>query len=571
MKHLKEYLSITMTVAMSVAAMPAEARVKLPQVLSSGMIVQREAPVRLWGTADPGEPVSVKVTDSRKKPVGSRKGVTTVAGDDGKWSLELPALKAGGPYTFTINDVTLDDVLSGDVFICSGQSNMELPVSRVTDMFADEIAAYSSNEVRQYYVPREVEFHKPLEDTKAAAWKPATQDNVMRFSALGYFFAKDLNARTGVPVGIISANWGGTPVESWISEESLQAFPRAINEKRIYEDDAYRESVKKVEGQNYAHWNAALYAGDPGLHGEKMWYAPDFDDSGWAVVDIVKGTMTDGTVTGDDLHNGWSGNKWASDGLNPINGSHWFRKNVTLTAEQAEKPAVLRLGCIIDADSVYVNGTFVGTTSYQYPPRIYNVPAGVLKEGTNNVTVRLFSQNGSGSFVPEKPYKLLLGNGEEVSLEGDWRYHLGAPMVHGPGMEFWCYKPTVLYNSMIHPLVNLPVAGVVWYQGESNVSRRNEYGALLTTMIADWRKAFADKTMPFYIVELADYLHPADKAGRAAWAEMRKVQAGVAESVPGAVLIHNSDLGEWNDIHPLDKKTLGGRVADAVTARNDKK
>lgn len=571
MNYLKEYLSITVALAMSSAALPVDARVQLPQVLSSGMIVQREAPVRLWGTAEPGESISVKVTDKKNKPVGQRKGVTTVAGDDGKWTIELPALKAGGPYTVTINDVTLDDVLSGDVFLCSGQSNMELPVSRVTDMFADEIASYSSNEVRQYYLPREVEFHTPLEDTKPAAWKPATQDNVMKFSALGYFFAKDLNERTGVPVGIISSNWGGTPVEAWISEESLKPFPRAINEKRIYEDDAYRAHIKKVEGENYAHWAAALYAGDPGLHGEKKWFDPSLDDSGWATVDIIKGTVTDGTVTGDDLHNGWSGNSWASDGLNAVNGSHWFRKNVNLTAAQASGPAVLRLGCIVDADSVYVNGTFVGTTSYQYPPRIYNVPAGVLKEGDNNVTVRLFSQNGRGSFVPEKPYKLILGNGDEKSLEGEWRYRLGAPMVHGPGMEFWCYKPVVLYNSMIHPLVKLPLAGVVWYQGESNVSRRNEYGALLKTMIADWRGAFGDQELPFYIVELADYLHPDDKAGRAAWAEMRKVQAKVAEETPDAVLIHNSDLGEWNDIHPLDKKTLGGRVADAVTLRNGKK
>lgn len=571
MNQLKEYLSITVALAMTAVAMPVEARVQLPQVLSSGMIVQREAPVKLWGTADPGETVLVKVTDSRKKTVGARKGVTVVAGDDGKWSVELPALKAGGPYTVTINDVTLDDVLSGDVLICSGQSNMELPVSRVTDMFADEIAAYSSNEVRQYYLPREVEFHAPLEDTKPASWKPCTPENVMKFSALGYFVAKDLNARTGVPVGIISANWGGTPVEAWISEESLEAFPRAVNEKRIYEDDAYRAHVKKVEGENYARWYGVLYDGDPGLHGDKKWYDADLDDSGWAVVDILKGTITDGTVTGEDLHNGWTGNQWASDGLNPVNGSHWFRKNVNLTAEQAGKPAVLRLGCIVDADSVYVNGTFVGTTSYQYPPRIYNVPAGVLKEGVNNVTVRLFSQNGKGSFVPEKPYKIILGNGDEVSLEGEWRYRLGAPMVHGPGMEFWAYKPTVLYNSMIHPLSKLPVAGVVWYQGESNVSRRNEYGPLLKTMIADWRKSFNDGSMPFYIVELADFMHPSDKRGRAAWAEMRKVQAEVADSTPDAVLIHNSDLGEWNDIHPLDKKTLGGRVVDAIVARSNKK
>ncbi len=564
MRLKKKYLTLAAAMVMALGAQEAEARVKLPQVLSSGMIVQRETPVKLWGMADPGEEIVVKVTTARNKTVGPKKGVTTVAGKDGRWQVEFPALKAGGPYTVTINDVKVDNVLSGDVFLCSGQSNMELPVRRVTDMFADEIASYSSETVRQFNVPSEVEFHRPLDDFKGGSWKPCTQDNVMNFSALGYFFAKDLNARTGVPVGIINSSWGGTPVESWISEESLaESFPRAINEKRIYENDAYRDHIKKVEGENYAQWNAALYAGDPGLHGTLKWYAPEFDDSSWALAHITKGTITGGGNSGDGIHNGWTRNSWASDGLNAINGSHWFRKDITLTASQAAKPAVLRLGCIVDADSVYVNGTFVGNTTYQYPPRIYTIPAGVLKEGVNNITIRLISQNGRGRFVPEKPYRLLLGD-EIVNLEGEWRYHLGAPMPHGPGMEFYCYKPTVLYNAMINPLVKLPVAGVVWYQGESNVSRRNEYAPLLKTMMADWRRAFDNPEMPFYIIELADYLHESDKNGRRAWAEMRRAQAAAAASTPGAVLIKNADLGEWNDIHPLDKKTLAGRVADAV-------
>ena len=228
---------------------------------------------------------------------------------------------------------------------------------------------------------------------------------------------------------------------------------------------------------------------------------------------------------------------------------------------------MLRLGCIVDADSVYVNGVFVGTTSYQYPPRIYNVPAGVLKEGKNNVTVRLFSQNGQGHFVAEKPYCLILGD-ERIDLTGNWRYNRGAAMTPGPGMVFYCYKPTVLYNAMIHPLINVPVSGVVWYQGESNVSRRNEYASLLETMMANWRDSMNNPELPFYIVELADFLHSSDKRGRASWAEMRKQQAKAAEDTPNAYLIPNSDLGEWNDIHPLNKKTLGNRVVKAVIAHD---
>lgn len=563
MNQSQKYLSIALA-TLTALSFSVDAKVKLPGMISSGMIVQREQPVKLWGTADPGEPINVKVTNSKNKSTGPRKGVDTTADSDGKWSIEYPALKAGGPYTITINDEVVNDVLSGDVFLCSGQSNMELPVGRVTDMFADEIASYENPSIRQIIIPQVVEFHKPLDDINPSQWKPVNAENVMSFSALAYFFAKDLYERTGVPVGIINSSWGGTPVESWISEKNLAEFPRALNIKRIYEDDGYRDRIKRLEGENYARWNATMYANDPGLQESVKWYDPNYDDSSWATTDLITGTMTDGTVTGDDRHNAWKGNdQWSNDGLNPVNGSHWLRKNVTLPASMAGKPGVIRLGCIVDADSVYINGKFVGTTSYQYPPRIYNIPEGLLKEGVNNVTVRVISQNGNPHFVAEKPYKIIVGD-QEVSLEGKWRYHLGTPMPAGPAMEFYCYKPTVLYNSMINPLINLPVAGAVWYQGESNVERRNEYRQLLKTMIADWREAFNDDDMPFYIVELADFLHPSDRRGRDAWAEMRKVQAQVADEVPGATLIKNSDLGEWNDIHPLDKKTLGKRVADAV-------
>lgn len=529
--------------------------VKLPHIISDGMVVQRDRPLTLWGSAAPGETVNIRVAK------GPKASVTADAA--GNWRAELPALKTGKTYSIEIGDKTVADVAVGDVLLCSGQSNMELPVNRVTDMFADEIAAYRNPSIRHFVVPKEFDFETERTDVSPTQWKSVDED-AMNFSALAYFTAKALNEKTGLPVGIINASWGGTPVEAWISEEQLSSFPLALNQKHIYDDAAYRDHIKKVEGENYAHWNATMWGADPGLHGDVKWYDPRFDDSGWTEVDLISGTFTDGTVTGDDLHNAWRGNdRWSNDGLNPVNGSHWLRKEIDLPASMSGKPGVIRMGCIVDADSVYVNGTFVGTTGYQYPPRIYNIPAGVLHEGKNNVTVRLISQNGNPHFVAEKPYKIIAGD-QSVSLEGKWRYHLGTPMPQGPGMMFYCYVPAVLYNGMISPVIKYPVKGTVWYQGESNVSRRNEYAPLLKTMIANWREASGDDGMPFYIVELADFLHPSDKGGRAAWAEMRKVQAEVADETPNAVLIHNSDLGEWNDIHPLDKKTLGQRVADAI-------
>lgn len=537
---------LSIMAAMTLGIMAMNAEVKLPQIISDGMIVQRDRPLTLWGTADPGEEVNVKVLKGKSAKV--------TADADGRWRAELPALKTGKTYTIEIGDKTVSNVAVGDVLLCSGQSNMELPVNRVTDMFADEIAAYRNADIRHFVVPKEFEFHGKRSDVSPTQWKSVDTD-AMNFSALAYFTARALNEKTGLPVGIINASWGGTPVESWISEEKLAAFPYYINQKKLYEDDTYRDEIKKQEWRNYSAWNSTIDANDPGLNGAQKYYSPDLDDSDWAETDLF---ATD----------------WAKGVSGPKNGSHWLRRTIDIDAAHAGKAATLRLGCVVDADSVWVNGKQVGFTSYQYPPRIYPIPAGLLKEGKNTITVRLISQNGTPHFVPEKPYKVIFGERpyavygqtlpDEISLEGKWRYRQGAPMQQGPDMMFYCYKPVVLYNAMIAPVISYPVAGAVWYQGESNVSRRNEYAALLKTMIADWREASGDADMPFYIVELADFLHPSDKGGRAAWAEMRKVQAQVADETPGAVLIKNSDLGEWNDIHPLDKKTLGDRVADAI-------
>ena len=513
----------------------AEAKVRLPSVLSDGMVLQRDMPAMIWGWADSGETFWIEWNGA---------GFMVTAKEDGCWSAELPATKAGGPYTLTVGDIVLNDILVGDVFLCSGQSNMELPVRRVTDMFADEVASYENEQIRHYIVPKVFDFNNPQEDTPESHWKKCTQENVMEFSALAYFFAKEIYRNTGVPVGLVNASWGGTPVEAWTSEEALKDFPKHINEKRLYEDSGYRDRIKQIEGENFHHWNTVLHEGDPGHHESPAWYEEDYDDSAWQIVDMFS-------------------REWGNDGLNPQAGSHWLRKDFTMPAESAGKAGILRLGCIVDSDSVYVNGYFVGTTGYQYPPRIYRIPAGVLHEGENNVTVRIISNGGQPSFVPEKPYKIIC-DGHEISLAGEWRYRQGSPMPKAPEMMFFCYKPVCLYNAMIHPIRNLRYSGVLWYQGESNVDRRNEYAALLTAMIGCWRESFNDSGLPFHIIELADFLHESDVEGRKAWAEMRQEQARAVQMNSNTVLIRNSDLGEWNDIHPLDKKTLGKRVADAV-------
>ena len=522
--------------ALMLSIFASEAAVRLPSVITDGMVIQRNEHVKIWGWADSGEEVTVN---------WKKEKVTATADESGRWIVTLSPSKAGGPYTMTIGDITINDILVGDVFLCSGQSNMELPVARVMDMFAEEVLSYENTQIRQLQIPQTFDFNTLQDDVPSTSWKPLTQENVMGFSALAYFYAKELYAATGVPVGIVHSSWGGTPVEAWTSEEALKdKFPQFINAKRIYEDEGYRDRIKQLEGEDFYRWNTSLDNGDPGLNGPVKWYAAELDDADWQTVDMFAKT-------------------WGNDGLNPIGGSHWLRKDVTVPAEWAGKEAIIRMGCIVDADSVYVNGHFVGNTTYQYPPRIYRIPAGVLKEGKNNVTVRVISNGGQPSFVQEKPYKIICGDAE-VSLEGTWKYRLGAPMPPAPSMMFFYYKPVCLYNAMIHPLKNMKFAGVLWYQGESNVTGRNIYAEQLLTMMNDWRKTFADEDLMFYIVELADFLHESDVEGRQAWAELRQQQAQAAERDANATLIRNSDLGEWNDIHPLDKKTLGQRAAKAT-------
>lgn len=515
-------------------ALTSEAKIKLPPLIANGMVLQREQPIKLWGNADSGETVKIKFHKAKYETKADAKGY---------WEVTLKPMKAGGPYTMTINEQTINNILIGDVFLCSGQSNMELMVSRVTDKYASEISSYENSNIRYIKIPYAYNFNQPETNIKPAEWKALSQKNVMGYSALCYFFSKLMYEKTKVPVGIINASWGGTPVEAWISEDGLKEFPLHLHKKALYESEELVKLIQTTERKHHYAWASELYRTDKGLHESTPWFSENYNDSSWDSVDMFSHT-------------------WSSNGWQPINGSHWFRKNIEVPASWTDKEAVLRLGCIVDADSVYVNGTFVGTTSYQYPPRIYKIPANLLKPGKNQVTIRLISNGGYPSFVKEKPYKLICG-AESISLEGNWKHRVGTRMPNSPQSTGFQNMPVGLHNGMIAPLKNYTFKGAVWYQGESNVGRWKEYASLLNAMMKDWRKTFHANQLPFYIIELADFLAPNDP-GRKAWAELRAQQAKAAQEDGNAVLIKNRDTGEWNDIHPLDKKTAAQRLVNAI-------
>ncbi len=535
------------------SAVAAGAVVRPAPWITSGMVLQRGQEVTLRGSADPGEafvisfPEATPLTEKGKK-AGK---INVTAGADGQWSATLPSLKAGGPYSVSLgDDVTLDDVMVGDVYLCSGQSNMELPVNRVMDKYSAEINATVNTKVRLLKVGLATSYDGPAAEVQTSGWKTLNKENAYDFSACAYFFAREMQARDPkVAIGVVEAAVGGSPIEAWMSREQLLAdgFTLPVSQLDINSDPEYRNAVEAYGKTAGDRWDKILAQKEAALNLD--WKAENFDDSKWETVDATS-------------------DSWGQSKVRSLNGAHWFRKTIEVSASQATLPAVLRLGAIIDADEVWVNGVRVGITYYQYPPRIYDIPQGTLHAGKNVIAVRLTSQNGRPTFVADKYRGIFFGgnrwlNGKNVSqldLDNEWKHFYAAAMPNRPGIPFFYYTPTVLYNAMVAPLAGCKFAGALWYQGESNVGREGEYAVMLNGMMSNWRTLFGNPQMKFVIIELADFEKPVGQWLR----DFQKMQREVAEADPHAALAEAHDLGEWNDIHPLDKKTVGVRAAEAM-------
>ncbi|MBO2011223.1 sialate O-acetylesterase [Hymenobacter negativus] len=525
----------------------ATAQVRLPRLVSNGMVLQRDRPVTIWGWAKPGEKLTVAFQ-------GKTYAATT--GSDGQWRVALPAMKAGGPYELNIkasNELSVKDIMVGDVWLCSGQSNMETPMLRLRDKFPDVIAQAANPRIRQYEVPLTYAFKGPRPDITGGKWIAADPQTVLQFSGVAYFFAKEINAKYQVPVGIIKDAVGGSPAEAWLSAEALKQFPKYEEQGAKYKDSAMVAGIRQREGAAVSDWYKQLYQADQGeARGQQKWSAPGYDASSWASMNVP--------------------GYWANQTpLGMVNGVVWFRKEVEVPAAMVGQPARLELGTLVDADSTYINGQLVGSTGYQYPPRKYEVKAGVLKPGKNVVTVRLISNGGRGGFTPEKNYQLSAG-GQTIDLRGPWQYKLGATSTPTPGTTTFQYQPGGLYNGMIAPVLPYAIKGVLWYQGESNTGHPQDYQALMTSLIADWRAHLQRPDLPFLYVQLANFMAVKPEPGESGWAGVRDAQRRTL-AVPNTGMAVISDVGEWNDIHPLDKQTVGHRLALAAqkVAYGDKK
>ncbi len=518
---------IALTLLLVTASSPlANASVKLPRLVSNGMVLQRDVPLKIWGWANPAEKITVNFLG---------KVYPTKADKNGNWMVTLPATPAGGPFRLKINEIELTDILIGDVWLCSGQSNMELPIRRVLDRYKQEIDKVNNPYIRQFRVPLRYEFRLAKTDYESGAWVPATPENILDFSAVAYFFAAELYRKNGVPVGLINSAVGGSPAQAWLSKNTLKKYPEYLQAAEQCANPAYVDSIKAVDNERSKNWHAELNRKDPGTG---RWSKPSTDISDWPEISLP--------------------GYWNEKNVTLKNGSVWFCKYFGLTEELAGEDATLRLGCIVDADSVFVNGHFVGNTTYQYPPRIYRVPGSILKAGQNRITVRVISQSGKGGFVPEKPYELRFAH-DTIDLSGDWHYQTGAEMPASQSQTFFQYKPGGLYNGMIHPLLNYRMKGAIWYQGESNTGKPQEYRQLFQDLILDWRSELSQPEWPFLFVQLANLGLPQMQPVESGWAEVRDAQRRALE-LPMTGMAVTFDIGEWNDIHPLNKKEVGRRL-----------
>lgn len=494
----------------------AFSEVKLPALVSNGMVLQRDIPVKIWGWANPSEKVTV--TFKGKK-------LRTIADASGNWICTLTATPAGGPYEIFINEKSVKDVLFGDVWLCSGQSNMVINMERVKEKYPTDIASANNPQIRNFFIPTAISKVELKQDLPASSWLPVTPENVLQMGAVSYFFARDLYAKYQVPIGIINSSVGGTPIESWISEEGLKEFP------------AYVKDTSSAGPPPPAPRKST----DRGLI--EKWASPSYSPKGWKRFSIP--------------------GFWEDQGLKDLNGVVWFRREIEIPASLAGLPAKLFMGRIVDADQIFVNGEQVGNVTYQYPPRRYTVKKDLLKAGKNLVVIRVTNSAGKGGFVPDKRYEMLIGD-QTIDLQGDWEYKVGEvfpPVIEKPAPSN--FTPTALYNAMIAPFLNYSLKGIVWYQGETNVWKPEVYASLLPALAKDWRTKFKQPELPFLYVQLPGFQDRNFLPSESNMAVLREGQLK-SLSIPRSAMAVTLDLGEWNDIHPLTKKPIGERLALAA-------
>jgi sialate O-acetylesterase len=511
----------------------------LHPLFTEHMVLQRDIPAPIWGWTSRGEKVTVRLSDPGMEDATA----SATAGADGKWMVKLGPLKPGGPYTLAVTgpqEVTLQDVLVGDVWLCSGQSNMRMGVTLIAK--PEELAAATHPHLRLFTVPK-ITAITPRE-TLPAKWDLCTPKTIAEqpdhwggFSAVAYYFGKNIQEKYNVPIGLIHSSWGGSVVEAWVGAARLRKAPEYLQIIEQLEAQAQKPDAENLPKLMETFWQA-----DPGTVAH--WEKEPAEVAQWKTM----------TVPG----------KWELAGLPDYDGVAWFRKEVTLPEDWAGKELTLHLGAIDDRETTFFNGEQVGATDDSQKAREYKIPAALVRAGRNVITVRVLDSGRGGGFRSE-PSALHLDGPTSLPLAGDWTYKASLPLADAPPVPLAVAGnhncPTALFNGMIAPLEPVGIKGALWYQGESNIERASEYGRVLPLLIEDWRATWGIGEFPFLIVQLPNMHAPRELPGDSGWATFREVQAQIARTVPNAGLAVTIDLGQADDIHPTKKQEVGRRLA----------
>ena len=492
--------------------------VELPKLLRGNMVLQRDVPVHLWGKCKPGERIVVQFQGSTFRTRTNR---------NGEWDITLDSYPAGGPYNLTINRDTLKNVFVGDVWVCSGQSNMEWPLLESSS--AEGTLKRSGNSrVRLYQVKNTVS-QTELDDAPTHfGWQESRPETLAGFSAVGYLFARELAKTTKVPIGVISADWGGSPIEVWMSKDILSEEERAKQPQRDSAFDAYQEELKI--------WNEKVDLADSIFIGSKDIHAQYIRDVEWDTIMMP--------------------NYWEKTVYPNFDGIVYLRREFILDLYPSY--GSIMLGCIDDIDEVYINGKKIGSGEGFNSVRGYTIPKGVMMNGLNVLVVRVKDNGGNGGIRPLKGLMFLTYNEKKMSLEGEWKCKASLPLKdipEKPKGNIW--ENTYLYNAMIAPLTKLPIKGVIWYQGESNVWNAENYEEKFTRMVADWRQKWNLGDFPFLYVQLANF--KVEGEGDKKWAELREAQRKCLK-IPNTGMAVTIDIGEEDNIHPVNKIDVAKRL-----------
>lgn len=520
-------------IALLLIQITALATVKLPQVFSDNMVLQRNAPVNVWGWADAGEKITVRF---------HKQGKSTKADKEGNWKIILDPETAGGPFELEVsgrNTILFKGVLVGEVWICSGQSNMEFAL-RAAMNAKDEIKAANYPEIRELRVAKNTSF-VPLKDITAASWKICSPDTAGSFSAVAFFFARKLQETLKVPVGLIHTSWGGSNVETWTSQEALAAHPDFKDMLDPGPSDF--PDIKRRKRESMLSTINAFEQGDMKADDTGNWKNANYNDSRWSTIKAP--------------------GFWEGQGLPDLDGIVWYRKEIVLTEEQAAKGGVIELAMIDDSDESYVNGVKVGETHDNYLAlRKYPIPPGVLKAGKNVIAIKVTDTGVGGGIHGEAAnMQFTAGTGFSQSLAGDWKIKVDTASIQYASTSGPNAYPSLLYNAMIAPVIPYTIKGAIWYQGEANADRAYQYRTTFPLMIRDWRARWKEGDFPFYFVQLSSWDASKQNGLKGSqWAELREAQLKTL-SLPNAGMAVTIDIGDAKDIHPTNKQDVGLRLA----------